>query len=315
MKKITSALLTLFLLYSFSMRLNAQALTSCIVTAEAIPLNPQTQQYNYFKVKVTLNEPYDQNVTVTGYIFDAGSYDTNHPFNLTVTSGQSSAETSATFYQTYPTSVAEVEINSISPYLVTSNDVYYTTHIECHSFPVSYSAYAKPFIDSLRIAQNYLKGLISPNGISQIVDFIDYLADNGTSATASHYSISSNAINAYESKINATQAILEDMIIDTYGQVDSITFSQAIDLFNTVLYSQAARMVPGEIDGCFVLWMACMLPVDAAYIGGMGNCSVVYLFSSNLGKKCFRRMKAHLMAGIELCDGGYFACSGHSIGQ
>lgn len=84
------------------------------ITVEAFPRNPQTGQYNYFGVRVTLSQTYSENVTVTGYIFDDGSYNTNNPFTLTVTTGNLIAETDDDYYQTSPAENAAVETATIS---------------------------------------------------------------------------------------------------------------------------------------------------------------------------------------------------------
>lgn len=85
------------------------------VVVEVFPVNPQTGVHNYFGVKVTLVHSYYQDITVNGYIYDDGDYNTNHPYSLTVVAGNLTAETSATFYETGPTISAEIETNSVSP--------------------------------------------------------------------------------------------------------------------------------------------------------------------------------------------------------
>ena len=85
------------------------------VTAEPFAMNPQTGSHNYFGVRVTLPHIYDNDVTVTGFIYDDGNGpNTNNPFSLTVTSGNLTAETAANFYQTDPTASAAVDLGSIA---------------------------------------------------------------------------------------------------------------------------------------------------------------------------------------------------------
>lgn len=84
------------------------------VTVEAFPMNPQTGSHNYFGVRVTLSQQYPVDIIVAGYIYDVGEYNTNHPYSLTVTSGNLSAETVANFYETGPASIAEADINSMT---------------------------------------------------------------------------------------------------------------------------------------------------------------------------------------------------------
>ena len=106
MKKIFGMIFISLLI--FNTALKAQ------VTAEAIAHDPQSGPHNYFGVKVTLSQTYDQNVTVTGYIFDEGNAPTtDHPFSLTVPTGELTAETATNFYETDPTASATVQINSI----------------------------------------------------------------------------------------------------------------------------------------------------------------------------------------------------------
>jgi len=106
MKKSYLFLIVSFILYSFTLK--AQ------ITVEAFPMNPQSGQYNYFGVRVTLAETYTDNVTVTGYIYDEGNGpNTNHPFTLTVPAGELTAETAANFYQTDPTATAVAELGTL----------------------------------------------------------------------------------------------------------------------------------------------------------------------------------------------------------
>lgn len=87
------------------------------VTVEAFPLDPQSGQYNYFGVRVTLAQAYSQDVTVAGYIHKDVDEENNqdHPFTLTVAAGSLTAETDPMFYQTDPTSGAAVTVSSVSP--------------------------------------------------------------------------------------------------------------------------------------------------------------------------------------------------------
>jgi len=107
------SLLALVFLCSF-----AQAQSPCAsVYVEAYGLNPQSGAHNYFGVRVTLSATYGQDVTVTGYIHRDVDESSNqdHPFTLTVYAGNLTAETSVTYYQTDPTSGADVTVTSVSP--------------------------------------------------------------------------------------------------------------------------------------------------------------------------------------------------------
>lgn len=90
---------------------------SAQVTVESFPMDPQTGQYNYFGVRASIAEVQNNDVIVTGYIYDDGNApNTNHPFTLTIPAGNLEAETAATFYQTDPTASAAVMLGSITAY-------------------------------------------------------------------------------------------------------------------------------------------------------------------------------------------------------
>jgi hypothetical protein len=105
MKKIFG--ITLFNLLFFVIVLNAQ------VSVETFPANPQSGSHNYFGVRVTLAQTYSENVTVTGFIYDEGNGpNTNHPFSLTVPTGDLTVETASNFYQTDPTATATADLGT-----------------------------------------------------------------------------------------------------------------------------------------------------------------------------------------------------------
>jgi len=88
------------------------------VSVEAFPLNPQSGQYNYFGVRVSLSQPYNEYVTVSGYIWDGPddhNFNTDHPYTLTIYPGDLTAETSVFFYQTGPAAEGAANITSVSP--------------------------------------------------------------------------------------------------------------------------------------------------------------------------------------------------------
>ena len=105
MKKIFGMLIINVLLFGTLLR--AQ------VGIETFPTDPQTGLHNYFGVRVTLSQTFDRDVTVNGYVYDdGGGLNTNHPFSLTVTSGYTTAETAANFYETDPTATAVAVVSS-----------------------------------------------------------------------------------------------------------------------------------------------------------------------------------------------------------
>ena len=105
----------LFLLALMAFKTNLHAQTCAGVTAEAIPINPQTGSQNNFTVRVTLSQIYGQDVTVSGYFYDEGvGANLNSPFTLTVTAGNLTAET-YDHYSAHPTSSGAVVIESVTP--------------------------------------------------------------------------------------------------------------------------------------------------------------------------------------------------------
>lgn len=165
MKNICSILIILLFI---SIGKLAQAQTSfCFtgVNAETFPMNPQSGQYNYFGVKVSITQTYTQNITVHGYIYDDGNYNTNHPFTLTITSGNLSAQTGDNFYQTDPTAVADVELSSVSPSTVTNGGVTFSTQCSINS-PLDY-------LDSIGQIHNEFQDYVFSYLIAQDIDLTD----------------------------------------------------------------------------------------------------------------------------------------------
>ncbi|HEY6914611.1 MAG TPA: hypothetical protein VI413_08045 [Paludibacter sp.] len=102
------------LLLSFSAVVHAQSPCDA-VSVEVIAPQWQTGYYSYFGVRVSLPQPYYQNVTVSGYIFDSPDHETtDHPYTLTIPAGSLSAETSTDFYQTGPAAEGAANITSVS---------------------------------------------------------------------------------------------------------------------------------------------------------------------------------------------------------
>jgi hypothetical protein len=74
----------------------------------------QSGQYNYYGVKVTINQPLERDITVNGYVYDDGSPNNNHPFSLTIPQGFLEAETVWNFYQTCPACGAAASLSTIA---------------------------------------------------------------------------------------------------------------------------------------------------------------------------------------------------------
>ncbi len=112
MKKIFGIIFISLLV--FTATLQAQVCPG--VSVEAFPQNPPMGSYFNYGVRVTLSGGYNGvgDVTVTGYIYNVGSPNTNHPFSLTI-SGGNTAETAGDFYNAGESGEATAEISSVSP--------------------------------------------------------------------------------------------------------------------------------------------------------------------------------------------------------
>ncbi len=135
-KKIKIILL-LFAFFAFNAVINAQSSFCAGIVVETFAMDPQSGSHNYFGVKVTLDQAYNQNITVNGYVYDEGNgMNTDHPFTLTVTAGNLIAETVGNFYETDPTATGVCEISSQSPSTVTSGGVTFSTQCIESSSPL-----------------------------------------------------------------------------------------------------------------------------------------------------------------------------------
>ena len=113
MKKIYGIL---FLLALMAFKTNLQAQTPCdAVTVTVIAPAPQTGANNYFGARVSIAQPYSENVTVNGILFEDGNHPNNIPFTLTIIAGELLAETADTYFQLGPASSAGAEISSVTP--------------------------------------------------------------------------------------------------------------------------------------------------------------------------------------------------------
>jgi hypothetical protein len=108
--------LILFLSIVASSFLSTSVFAQCeTVYAEAFPRNPQTGPHNYFGVRVSIAAIFGQDITVYGYVYDEGSPDTNHPYELTIYTGNTYAETGDGYYQTGPANTATASVSNASP--------------------------------------------------------------------------------------------------------------------------------------------------------------------------------------------------------
>lgn len=98
------------------------------ILVEAFPMNPQTGNYNYFGVRVTLDQVYSQDIAVSGYIFNDGEgQNQSNPYTITVSAGNLTNETAANFFQTNPTATAVINRTTTLPSVVSAGGTYYIT--------------------------------------------------------------------------------------------------------------------------------------------------------------------------------------------
>ena len=121
-------LIAIFILTFVHVGQSSKAQSMCAgIDISTFPLNPQTGSHNYFGVRVTLDLTYDQNITVSGYIYE-DTYNTNTPFTLTINSGNLSNETLATFFAGTPAlTEPKITISSVSPSTVTNSGITIST--------------------------------------------------------------------------------------------------------------------------------------------------------------------------------------------
>jgi hypothetical protein len=124
------------------------------ITLDLISPEPQTGQYNYFGVRVTLAQAYSQNVTVEGYIYDEGDPNTNHPWTLTIPAWNLTAETAVTFYQTGPATTANADI-SVANITATYAGVTITFELNTNMLKFASAANVVTVLDQLEADYNY----------------------------------------------------------------------------------------------------------------------------------------------------------------
>lgn len=120
MKKFFYAF-TIFLLSSTLSNLKAQ--NNCAI----ISVDPESNfQTGIYRVKVSLDQSYDQQITVSGVIRDETNLSTETPFSVTVPMGNTTAATDY-FFEISPEGDLNWIVNEITPFVVPKNGVYYGT--------------------------------------------------------------------------------------------------------------------------------------------------------------------------------------------
>ncbi|XVJ66628.1 MAG: hypothetical protein HEQ40_10890 [Lacibacter sp.] len=84
------------------------------LTTEIIQPEPQTGQYNYFGVRLHLEQALDRDLIVSGSIYDDGSPSNSVPFTLTIFSGTQTAETANNILQACPACGAGVTLGTLT---------------------------------------------------------------------------------------------------------------------------------------------------------------------------------------------------------
>lgn len=214
-------LILMCFLFASTALLKAQAPCDA-VTAEAFAMDPQSGAHNYFGVRVTLAQAYSQDVAVSGYIFDDGNGgDTNHPFTLTITAGNLTAETEATFYQTDPTAIAAVSISSVTPCpgngLGDFSDDYVKRHVAL------IDAYVRSISSSSYVREMYFKNY-GNDVLPSVMSYGDDLFfDDGTNNDAVAGDGIYTSTDAYAHTTTVPYTNLMDISVSTdYAVVDNI---------------------------------------------------------------------------------------------
>lgn len=238
----------------FHVKTNAQVNPcSSTITVEATSPNPQSGAHNYFGVKVTLNQAYTTNVTVNGYIHDDDDEsNTSHPFEVVVTVGNTSNETSLNFYQTGPTSNASITISSITPYFVSNGSSYFNLFGDCTANTQAVVDTAALLTDSLEVGHVFLNNIIELDD-DEYLSFLRSITKYGPIATALTYNIDSNDVYAFIER--STQAIdnsIDFIKVGLFGSkpLDSLTYQEILTLGEHIVNANlASRVAPEEIGG------------------------------------------------------------------
>jgi hypothetical protein len=244
---------------------NAQISPSAGITVSVFPLNPQSGSNNYFGVSVTLDQTYDQNISVSGYIYDQdGPANQDHPFSITVNSGDLTNSTSATFYQTSPTTEAVASTNSISPVNITKGNLTYNTQFFINGSLYDY--FDSKFSNIGQFHNFVLASVINTSSlpssattysgaITNIQDFNKYLYNNNGSSylgTLIPTSESDSAFDNYKYFVNAQQFISNALSNGTFS-IDSaktkINSIPEINSSNKLLFTDIANTIDSCLNG------------------------------------------------------------------
>lgn len=217
MKLIISCWFVMIITLTLHTNICAQTqITPCIsVSTEAIAPDPQSGLHNYFGIKLTVSHIWDQDIIVTGNIYDAGDPDTNHSYILTILAGNLTAETSVNFYETSPTTEVDITISAIGPLFVTKDGITYSTYGNCSQFNEELLDLSVAQADSIISAGAVSDSILNGFNEQQQNEFFTYLAVNDARPTASYYSMNTDVELIRTKYLNAWAAIW-DMVQNVY---------------------------------------------------------------------------------------------------
>lgn len=311
MKKIFYYTFSVLLSFCFLSPSLKSQVSSNIATVSIVPIDPQSGPHNYFGVRLTLNQSYDQDVTVTGFIYDQGDPNTDHPYEITVTAGNTTEMTSPTFYETDPTADVEVSITSFLPFFVTKDDVYYCSVGEAGSFTVEFGTLFSALEDTATSAQEYLAGIITLNE-EEVDEFITSLYEEGVSETATTYDLNSNHVQIYKNKLDTMLFIYDELAESLFGDIDidTITSLQINELglsMNLATCREASEEI-GSAPDCWPMYNICVTSMIAGYVVEAALCTINILATSPQRRACRARALGRLFINQAGCYGAYSNC-------
>lgn len=77
--------------------------------------NPQSGPFNYFGIKLSIDQIVNENITITGYLRDDENHSNTYPYTLVISGGTFSSETANNVLQTSPTGTATNFITGVTP--------------------------------------------------------------------------------------------------------------------------------------------------------------------------------------------------------
>ena len=125
-----------FILLAFANRINAQ--TCCVQISVGSYLHAESGSSSYYGVWATLNQSYDQDLTVYGQIYRADRQYINN-FSVTVPAGETSIESSSWILEVPTGSSVLTTITSVTPNTLTKDGVTYVTELVNYNITIGSS--------------------------------------------------------------------------------------------------------------------------------------------------------------------------------